>query len=395
MIINDKRELAYVVEIKDLVPIEGADNIMLTYIGGWSVVVKKNEFTIGDKAVYFEIDSKLPDTDERFAFLAPKNYKVKTMKLNKFKVFSQGLVMPLSLFPELGDLALETPVTDALGITYAVAEDNERKTNKVDKNKKYQSMISRHSNLFKKPLFRWLLHREWGRKLLFIFFGKKKDNPRGWPVGKFPSVNRTDEERAENLASVVLGYPNPLIVTEKLDGTSSTYILERKGRKRFEFYVLSRNVRLTDEHQECYHDHNIYWDMAFKYQIEDKLRKYLMEYPDMSYVCIQGESVGNVQGNPLKLKEDDLYVFNFIDSQYGRYPSNIAKQIVEEMDMKFVPILDYNFKMPTDMETFKELADGYSVINPKVLREGLVLRDPSNNFSFKNVSRKYLLKHNL
>ena len=32
--------------------------------------------------------------------------------------------------------------------------------------------------------------------------------------------------------------------------------------------------------------------------------------------------------------------------------------------------------------------------NPNVLREGVVLRDPTNDFSFKNVSREYLLKHN-
>lgn len=52
-------------------------------------------------AVYIEIDSKCPETDERFAFLANKKFKVKTMKLGKFKVISQGLALPLSLFPEL------------------------------------------------------------------------------------------------------------------------------------------------------------------------------------------------------------------------------------------------------------------------------------------------------
>lgn len=96
MIVDGKRELAYIVEIKDLCPIDGADNIVLTHIGGWPVIVKKTEFTVGDKAVYFEIDSKVPEDDQRFIFLADKGYKIKTMKLNKFKVFSQGLVMPLT-----------------------------------------------------------------------------------------------------------------------------------------------------------------------------------------------------------------------------------------------------------------------------------------------------------
>jgi hypothetical protein len=253
-------------------------------------------------------------------------------------------------------------------------------------------MAARHAKLFKKKPFRWLMRREWGRKLLFMFFGKKKDNPRGWPT-HFPYIHKTDEERCENLVNVILGYKNPLIVTEKLDGTSTTFILERKGRNKYEFYVLSRNVRQADEKQECYHDHNIYWDMAFKYDVENKLREYLEANKDLTYVCIQGESVGSVQGNPLKLKEDDFYVFNFIDSENGRWSSVEGEKIVETMGMKWVPILNTNFMMPTDMEEFKLMADGPSMVNSFAKREGVVLRDPTNDFSFKNVSREYLLKH--
>ena len=55
--------------------------------------------------------------------------------------------------------------------------------------------------------------------------------------------------------------------------------------------------------------------------------------------------------------------------------------------------LDTNYMMPTDMEEFKLVADGNSVINPNVKREGLVLRDPKTDLSLKNVSREYLLKH--
>jgi hypothetical protein len=309
------------------------------------------------------------------------------------KVFSQGLLMPLAMFPEIGkNPTVHTDVTDLLKIRYAVDEDNDRKANKVNKDKKYQSMAARHAKLFRKPFFRWLMRREWGRKLLFVFFGKKKDNPRGWPT-HFEFVHKTDEERCENLPWV-LGYERPLIVTEKLDGTSTTFILERKGRNKYEFYVLSRNVRQADEKQECYHDHNIYWDMAFKYDVENKLRDYLERNPELTYVCIQGESVGSVQGNPLKLTEDDFYVFNFIDSEFGRYESTLGREIVEFWGMKWVPILDTNFMMPTDMEEFKQMATAPSVVNPDVMREGIVLRDPTNDFSFKNVSREYLMKHN-
>ena len=61
--------------------------------------------------------------------------------------------------------------------------------------------------------------------------------------------------------------------------------------------------------------------------------------------------------------------------------------------MKWVPIIDTNFIMPTDMEEFKVMATAKSVVNPKVLREGIVLRDPTCDLSFKNVSREYLMKH--
>ena len=391
MIINDKRALAYVVTIDEIKPIEGYDRVEYARTNGWWVIIgKADNLHVGDKCVYFEVDSKVNSEDERFAFLEKRNYKIKTQRM--CKVISQGLLMPLSAFPELGDADVNTDVTDKLNVTYAVEEDNARK-GKVDPNAKYRSMTARHQKIFKKKWARWMMRREWGRKIMFFFFGKKKDNPRTFPT-HFPFIHKTDEERCENLVNVVLGYERPLIVTEKLDGTSSTYILERKKKNKYEFYVLSRNVRQADEKQECYHDHNIYWDMAFKYDIEAHLKEYLEQNPDCPYVCIQGESVGSVQGNPLKLAEDDFYCFNFIDGRVGRVDSVTGRDIVAAWNIKWVPILDTNYMMPSDMEEFKEFATAKSVVNPNVLREGIVLRDPTNDFSFKNVSREYLLKHN-
>ena len=289
------------------------------------------------------------------------------------------------------DYDIGTDVTKELGVTYYIPEDNIRKAEKVPKSVKYQSMAARHKNLFKKQPFRWLMKREWGRVVLFFFFGKKKDKPKAFPT-KFEFVHKTDETRIEAMPWL-LGYEKPLIVTEKLDGTSSTYILERTKRNKFEFWVTSRNVRQLNEDQGCYHDYNIYWAMAHKYNIEQHLREYLECHPNETYVCIQGESVGHVQGNPLKLDEDDLYVFNFICSSVGRVSSIAGKRIIESWGMKWVPILDTNFIMPKDMEEFKVMATAKSVVNPNVLREGIVLRDPTCNLSFKNVSREFLMKH--
>lgn len=387
MIINDKRALAYVVTIDEIKPIEGYDRVEYARTNGWWVIISKNDnLNVGDKCVYFEVDSKVNAKDERFAFLEKKNYKIKTQKM--CKVISQGLLMSLALFPELGNVDINTDVTDILKVTYAVEEDNTRK-GKGDPYAKYKSMAARHKNIFKKKWARWLMRRKWGRKLMFLFFGKKKDNPRGFPT----FVSKTDEERVENQPWRI-GDGKTYLATEKLDGTSCTYALERKkGKNKFEFYVCSRNVRQQDEKQECYHDHNIYWDLAFKYNIEQHLKDFLNHFPELNWVCIQGEGVGSVQGNPLKLKEDDLYVFNFKDSRIGRWSSEIGKKQIEEWGMKWVPILG-EVQMPNTMEELKTLATGKSQVNPDVMREGLVYRSLDGGDSFKNVSREYLLKHN-
>lgn len=386
MIINDKRALAYVVTIDEIKPIEGYDRVEYARTNGWWVIIgKADNLHVGDKCVYFEVDSKVNSEDERFAFLEKRNYKIKTQRM--CKVISQGLLMPISAFPELGDADVNTDVTDKLKVTYAVEEDNARK-GKTDPNAKYRSMTARHQKIFKKKWARWMMRREWGRKIMFFFFGKKKDNPRGFPT----FVSKTDEERVENQPWRI-GDGKTYLATEKLDGTSCTYALERKGRNKFEFYVCSRNVRQQDEKQECYHDHNIYWDLAFKYNIEQHLKDFLNQFPKLKWVCIQGEGVGFVQGNPLKLKEDDLYVFNFKDSESGRYNSIDGRAIIEKMGMKWVPILG-EVQMPDTMEELKDLATGKSKVNPDVMREGIVYRSLDGSDSFKNVSREYLIKHN-
>ena len=389
MLVNGERALAYVVTVDEIQPLEGYDRVVYARTNGWWCIVGKDELHVGDKAVYFEVDSKVPADDKRFEFLEKRNYKIKTQKM--CKVYSQGLMMPLSAFPELGDAHVGTDVTKKLRIIYADPEDNERKGG-GDPNAKYKSMAARHQKLFKSKPVRWLMRRKWGKKLMFVFFGRKKDRPKGFPS----FVAKTDEERVENQPWRV-GDGKTYIATEKLDGTSCTYALKRLPKKAFskqeyEFYVCSRNIRQKDEDQKCYHDHNIYWDLAFKYNIEDHLKQFLLERPDCTWACIQGEGVGSVQGNPLKLKEDDLYVFNFITDVDGRWNSYDGKLLIEKFGMKWVPILG-EVTMPDTMEELKETADGKSVVNPAVDREGLVYRGLDGQDSFKNVSRKYLLKH--
>ncbi len=147
------------------------------------------------------------------------------------KVYSQGLLMSiddfkdLNCYDELSSYDIDTDCTELLGVKYSVAEDNLRKA-KVNPDAKYQAMAARHADLFKKKPIRWLMRRQWGKNLLFVFFGKKKDKETAFPT-KFEFINKTDEVRCENLDPSFLKNKEHWIQTTKIDGTSSTYILER------------------------------------------------------------------------------------------------------------------------------------------------------------------------
>lgn len=354
---------------------------------GWICIAKKNEFKVGDLAVYIEIDSKCPSNDERFSFLAKKKFKIKTMKLGKFNVISQGLALPISLFPELHDKKIGDDVTKQLKITYASEDDIARKSNKIDPNAKYKSMAQRNPKLFSKPIIRKMMKYNIGRKILFLIFGRKKDNPK-----KFPNwIVKTDETRIEN-APFYLQSTNKWVKTEKLDGTSCTFAVDRLKKNKFDFIVCSRNVRQADRDQTCYHQSNIYWELADKYNIEPILTIFAMEN-NYNRVVLQGEGVGLVQGNPYKFTENKLYVFNLIIDGIRLGTIEMA-EFCEKYGLTNVPIIDTDYTLPQTMEEMKLEADGYSQLNPKVKREGFVYRSIDGQQSFKNVSREYLLKHN-
>ena len=383
-----ERSLAHIEQVSKLEPIFGYDRVELATILGWRVIVKKDEFQVGSWCCYFEIDSKLPEK-EWSEFMRAKHFKVKTQRM--CKTISQGLALPIDSIPELQDKTLKIgdDVTELLGVTYSVVEDNIRKSSTGDTNTKYKSMAARHKELFKKKPIRWLMRRDWGRKLLFLFFGRKKDNPKQFPEW----IHKTDETRIEN-APFYLESTEPWVKTEKIDGTSSTYAIDFMNPKirKGDFIVCSRNVRQKDEEQSCYHEcGNVYWQMADKYNIEIALRGIAICF-NAKRVVLQGETYGEaVQGNPYKLKERRFAAFNLIIDGI-RFDSVRAKEVLDEYNIPFVPIIDTNYYLPKDMETFKLEADGISTIS-NVKREGFVYRSQDGNQSFKNVSREFLLKH--
>ena len=406
---NGERELAYVVLVDGIEELPGYDHVENACIGGWRCIVPKGQFHVGDPGIYFEIDSRVPSNNPAFAFLEKRKYKVKTLKM--CHTISQGLLMHAEDFGwEIISDGTKTPyiydgekvhyaddesrfLTKILGVIYADDEDNARKAKNIDPNAKYLSMKARHKKFFSNKFVKKMWKHSWFRKLCFFFMGKKKDKPRGFPT-KFPYVKRSDEERVENMP-FILKDKEPWVKTQKIDGTSSTYILERTGKNKFEEYVCSRNVRQLTPSQKNYHtdiEGNVYWMMADKYKIFDFLKSYLIEN-NLDYVCLQGETAGpNLQGNPHKFKEICFFGYNFIRSDTGRMNSIDAAKICEDAGIPWVPIADKAYILPDDMETLKLDADGLCLVGEGP-REGWVYRSLDGQRSFKNVSRQYLLKH--
>jgi RNA ligase (TIGR02306 family) len=344
-----ERKLATIRKIKDIVPIEGADAIELALVDGWQVVVAKNVgHKVGDKVVYCEIDSFLPIKEE-FEFLRNSSYKkmgdqegfrLKTIKLRG--QISQGLILPYSVIPtaqfaSAHDLPEGMDVSEMLGIV------------------KYDPPVPAQ------------------------LAGKVK--------GNFPSfLRKTDESRLQNLEKEyqewVFSSKHQFYETEKIDGSSFTCYV-----KDGVFGVCSRNLELEET------EDNTFWQVARKLDLENKLKSLGRN------LCGQGEMVGaGIQGNHYQMKDQTVLFYNiyFIDEmEYATFSE--FKSILEDLSLESVPVLSFPFQFPLDENiqfttaALLKHAEGKSVLNDKVEREGLVIRSLDRTISFKSISNKFLL----
>lgn len=391
---NGERELAYVVTIDEIIPVEGADRVEVAKVGGWQVLVRKNQFQPGDLAVYFEIDSKVPEK-EPFLFLASKNYRIRTQKYFKGTVISQGLLMSAEDFgwtvkrdetgamTAIGSYKKGDFLTEELEVSYIEVEDNIRKDNS---NGKFEKLKRKHPIIFGLPFMPWLFRKRWGKRLLLRYFGNEKDRA-GWPEW----VVKTDEERVQNMPWI-LKDKSEWIATEKIDGTSTTATLRRYGKDRCEFYLCSRNIVIRKKTDNTWYEFNAYVEMAEKYHFKEVLKELADRY-NLEWVTLQGETYGaSIQKRDYGMKERDFCGFNLIFSDQGRVDSVKAAGIMKEFGIPWVPILDEHFIMPDTVEELLTIATGKSVIDGG-MREGLVFRSQDGLRSFKAVSNEFLLKY--
>ena len=361
------RSLATIQTINKIEQIEGADRIELATILGWHVVVKKGEFNVGDKCVYIEIDSLLPEKPE-FEFLREKKFRIKTMKVRG--VISQGICFTLAVVGldeekyKVGD-----DVTEILGVTKYDLDDD-------------ADLEDKTSTKVNSKFIKFIMRYKFFRNIL----GKKKKKCGGFPT---EYISKTDETRIQSMPWVLeRDCGQYYYACEKLDGSSGSFLLVKRKfphnifGKKYEYIVASRNRIAPPD--------SSYMKVSEKYHIEEVLKSVAKEHV-ASMVAIQGEVIGDkIQGNKYKISGHQLYVFNLIiDSKL----KNIHEMhdILDKYNMLIVPLV-WEGQLNFTVDEVIEMSKGKSHL-AKRNREGLVFRKLSDpKVSFKAINPEFLLE---
>lgn len=382
---TNERELAYIVRVSEVKELPGYDSVHYVHVNGWWCVASK-EIKENDLAIYFEIDSKLPANDSRFAFMAKRKYIVKTIKI--CKVVSQGLVLPLSDFSELKDCKEGDFVTDKLHVEKYDPEPSceEQPKQKVSD---FQRAIDRHKKFFKNPIVKYLMKYKPIRWVLSKIFVHKKDKAKcKWPEW----LPKTGSERIQNMPQI-FNSNESYIITEKVDGASTSFILDEKNN----YLVGSHNVIKNPEEGSDggnYFKNNIWAESGAKYNMEELLKSLKIVH-GLKTVAIQGETYGDkVQKRNYSLKNNahDFVVFHiWFDGK--RLPIKEMVKICEDRKLPHVHVYDYNYKVPSSVEEIINYVDNSksNIDNGDI--EGFVFYSQDGQQNFKCVSPNFLLKY--
>ena len=344
------RKMASIQIIRDITPIEGADAIVLAHINGWAAVVKKGEFSVGQYVVFCEIDSWVPH--EIAPFLSkgkePREYLgVKGERLRSVKLrgqLSQGLILPLNILPQ---------------DNYPEGEDVSEKLGIV----KYEPPV---------PV-----------------------QLAGQVKGNFPSlVSKTDEERVQNIRGLEKYLDEVFVETEKLHGTSVSFVLNENS----EMEVCSRNLSLKED------ENNLYWKLAKKNDALSMLKSVRNYYEatgvSVKSVAIQGEGVGQgvQKGWEYGIQIPEFFLFT-IQVNGVKIAEEDFQYISTTLSVKSVPQVRRATlrQLVGDAENISSAllkrVEGRSLIDGKTIREGSVFRCfTDSSFSFKVVNNQFLLK---
>ena len=344
------RKLASVQRIWKIEPIEGADRIELAHVLGWQCVVNKDQFKPFDVGVYFEIDSFLPIREE-FEFMRASSYKKTDIMGEGFRLrtmrfrgqISQGLLLPLSQFPEIPQSAeVGDDVTELLGIK------------------------------------KWEI--------------EERATTGGTVIGTLPyDIPHTDETRVQEEPELIQAFAGlDYYISTKMDGSSHSLGFDENG-----FHVTGHNYEYKDDGSSSFYE----LIKARGYQA--KMEEYSKAL-GLNTLTIQGEFCGpGIQRNRLRLVKPEWYVFT-IRENGKRVGLHRMQEICEALDMPTVPVEEIGTDLPSKYPTVEALLDRADGEYPKGgKKEGIVIRpvEPvfcpliSASLSMKVVSNKYLLKN--
>lgn len=363
--VREGRPLAYVTTIRELNPIEGADRIELATVLGWKVIVRKGLYNIGDLVIYFEIDSLLPKW-EVFQDLERTKYRIKTIKLRG--VYSAGYCCPISEFREENTLGFVK--SEGNQIIYKEEVDGENRSADLTDGTDLTDILQ---------------VKKWE-----ILDGARFKAGKG--EGYRPEyIRKTDQSRIQNKPEYFDKHGElEFEVSEKLEGSSITSFI-KIDEYGIEDGTCSRNMRLKMDDEE-----SVVVALVNKYDIVEKLKSYNKS------IALQGEIIGpGIQDNIYGLTEFQWRIFDVFDIYDQKYlkPSDRMKVLTElGIEELSVPILGTIKLKDFDLDGLVEYADGKSVLNKQVNREGLVFKSLENvgmhdePVTFKAISNKYLLK---
>lgn len=356
------RKLVTVRKITDIQPIDGADRIEEVWVDGWSVVCQKGIHTIGDTVLYFELDSFLPQSDARFesfmkfgtrTFDGGVGHRIKTVRLKG--VYSQGVIMPLSEFPEITSAEEDTDYSEAIGIV------------------------------------KWEAPQERGEGMGYQ--GDKK--------GEFPwFIRKSDQERIQNLYGKLTQThrDKEFVGTLKMDGSSITvgYVMgERYDNKGF--FYCSRNQELKIP--EVLSDPNYKLEEQGKFfqgAVNSDLFSKSKELHELfgSYYAIQGELVGaGVQGNFEKFDTYQVFAYNIFDIEKQEYVDyQTFETMAEAVKLQIVPkVYGANKVLIHELKDILEWSNIGKVLNAAYI-EGIVWKQVNGDCQFKAINNFYLEK---
>lgn len=356
------RKLVTVRKIIDIQLINGADRIEEVWVDGWSVVCQKGIHTVGDTVLYFELDSFLPESDKRFesfmkfgtrTFDGVVGHRIKTVRLKG--AYSQGIIMPLSEFPEITSFEEDVDYSEVIGIV------------------------------------KWEAPQERGEGMGYQ--GDKK--------GDFPwFIRKSDQERIQNLYGKLVPWlgDEEFVGTLKMDGSSHTTFYvngDKYDNKGFGYCSRNQELKLPEVLSDPNYkleEQGKFFQGAFNSDLFKKVKDLHDKFG--SYYAIQGELVGSgVQGNFEKFDTYQVFAYNIFDIEKQQYVDYKTFEVMAEaVKLQIVPkVYDAQLILKRDLKDILEMSNLGKVLNADYI-EGIVWKEVDGNCQWKGINNRYLEK---